>query len=215
MEQLTLTVSDAIEVFNQTLDFAYPSIVIEGEVASFKVNQGKFVFFDIKDGTGSLGCFMMLFQMRLPLEDGMKVKIVATPKLTAWGKFSLTVREVTPVGDGSLKKAYKLLRAKLQNEGLFSEDRKRPLPVMPRNIAVISSVQAAGYADFIGGGNRKGNADVTVGPDGLFEVRDYFNWINDNNRRTSQCYRDCRNGPADQEKCDYNFGSGHRGCRRC
>jgi exodeoxyribonuclease VII large subunit len=149
MQNTPISVSDAIALINQTLDYAFPTLVIEGEVSSFKVNQGKFVFFDIKDDSGTLGCFMMVFQLRMPLEDGMKVRVVASPKITAWGKFSLTVRDVAPVGEGSLKRAFDLLKAKLDKEGLFSPERKRALPVMPERIAVISSTQAAGYADFV------------------------------------------------------------------
>lgn len=144
-----LGVSDAIEVINQTLDYAYPSLIIEGEVAGFKVNQNKFVFFDLKDATGTLGCFMTVFQLRVPLEDGMMVRISASPKLTRWGKFSLMVRDVQPVGAGSLKRAFELLHAKLDKEGLFAPERKRRLPDRPRRVGIISSTGAAGYADFI------------------------------------------------------------------
>jgi exodeoxyribonuclease VII large subunit len=149
MDQTILQVSDAIALINQTLDYAYPSIVVEGEVASFKVNQNKFVFFDIKDESATLGCFMMVFALRVPIEDGMRVRVVAQPKLTQWGKFSLTVRDVQPVGEGSLKRAFALLHAKLDKEGLFAAERKRTLPRIPSRVGVISSVQAAGYADFI------------------------------------------------------------------
>lgn len=145
----TLSVSDFVAITNQTLEYAYPSVEIVGEVSSFKVNQGKFVFFDIKDENASVGCFMMLFQLRIAIEDGMQVAIVAQPKLTQWGKFSLTVRSIQPVGEGSLKRSFELLKAKLQKEGLFNEDRKRPLPELPSHIGVISSTQAAGYGDFI------------------------------------------------------------------
>lgn len=143
------SVSDAIAVINQTLEYAYPTIVIEGEVASFKVNQNKYVFFDIKDQSGTLGCFMSVFQLRTQLEDGMKVQVVAQPKLTSWGKFSLTVRDVRPVGEGSLKRAFELLRTKLEKEGLFNAERKRRLPILPTRIGVISSTGAAGYGDFV------------------------------------------------------------------
>ena len=148
-EPLVLGVSDAIALFNQTLDYAYPSLIVEGEVASYKVNQGKYVFFDIKDDEGTLGCFMSLFQLRVQLEDGMRVRVMARPGLTKWGRFSLTVREIRPVGEGSMKRAFDLLRAKLDSEGLFAPERKRQLPVMPQRIGVISSTQAAGYGDFI------------------------------------------------------------------
>ncbi|MEK7621465.1 MAG: exodeoxyribonuclease VII large subunit [Patescibacteria group bacterium] len=149
MEKLQLTVSDFVALTNQTLEYAYPSVVITGEITGFKINQDKFVFFDIKDENASVGCFMMKFQLRIAIEDGMMVAITAQPKLTQWGKFSLTVRSIQPVGEGSLKRSFELLKAKLDKEGLFKPERKRLLPELPARIGVISSIQAAGYGDFI------------------------------------------------------------------
>ncbi len=178
-------VSDFVALTNQTLEFAYPNVEVEGEVASFKVNQGKFVFFDLKDSEASVGCFMTLWQLRQPIEDGMKVIVTATPKLTNWGKFSLTVRAIRPSGEGSLKKSFELLKAKLDKEGLFSEERKRPLPDLPKKIAVISSTGAAGYADFIKiVGDRYGGLHIDVAhvqvqgeaaPDQMIRALKYFN----------------------------------------
>lgn len=185
MENLKLSVSDFIALTNQTLEYAYPSVMIEGEISSFKVNQGKFVFFDLKDKGGSVGCFMMVWQLRIPIEDGMKVIVSAAPKLTQWGKFSLTVRAIKPSGEGSIKKSFELLRAKLDAEGLFAPERKRPLPVIPRRVGVISSTQAAGYADFIKiiddrwGGVKIEVAHVQVqgadAPDQMIRALRYFN----------------------------------------
>ncbi|HEV7952239.1 MAG TPA: exodeoxyribonuclease VII large subunit [Candidatus Saccharimonadales bacterium] len=182
---LQLTVSDFIALTNQTLEYAYPSVEVEGEVASFKVNQGKYVFFDIKDAGGSINCFMTVWQLRVPIEDGMKVIVVASPKLTQWGKFSLTVRAVRPSGEGSIKKSFELLREKLNKEGLFAPERKRPLPGLPQHVAVISSTQAAGYADFIKiiddrwGGLQIDVASVQVqgasAPDQMIQALKYFN----------------------------------------
>lgn len=146
--QQVYSVSDFQAVCNQILDTAFTGVVIEGEVASFKVNQGKYVFFDLKDEQASVGCFMMVFALRFPLEDGMRVRVRAVPKLTNWGKFSLTVQSVVPVGEGDLKKSFELLKKKLTAEGLFRQERKRPLPDKILKIGVISSTQAAGYADF-------------------------------------------------------------------
>ena len=189
MEQTPLQVSDAISFINQTLDYAYPTLVVEGEVSSFKVNQGKFVFFDLKDESGTLGCFMTVYQLRIALEDGMRVRVVSQPKLTQWGKFSLTVRSVQPVGEGALKRSFELLKTKLENEGLFAPERKRPLPLLPSNIAVISSTQAAGYADFIKILNdRWGGLDVSVAhtqvqgyeaPAQIVRAIEYFNQLSE------------------------------------
>lgn len=185
MEKVQLSVSDFVALTNQTLEYAYPIVTIEGEVASFKVNQGKFVFFDIKDAEASVSCFMMAFALRVPIEDGMKVIITASPKLTQWGKFSLTVKSIRPSGEGALKKSFELLKAKLDKEGLFAAERKRLLPSRPSHVAVISSTQAAGYADFIKivddrwGGMRIEVAHVQVqgdaAPDQMIRAFQYFN----------------------------------------
>lgn len=163
MEQPIFTVSQLITVINQSLEYAYPTIVVEGEIASFKVSKDKYVFFDVKDAEGVLGCFMMIYQLRMPLEDGMRVRLVAQPRLTAWGKFSLTVREVMPVGEGSIKRAFDILKTKLESEGLFEPTRKRLLPAIPESIGLIASVESAGYADFIKIVNHRwGGLDIQV-----------------------------------------------------
>ena len=185
--QLHFSVGEFIALANQTLDYAFGSVEVEGEVASFKVNQGKYVFFDIKDAEGSIGCFMTVWQLREPIEDGMKVIVSATPKLTQWGKFSLTVRSVRPSGEGAIKKSFEILRDKLKREGLFDEARKRVLPAQPHHIAVVSSTGAAGYADFVKilderwGGLRVDVAHVQVqgsgAADQMIRALRYFNGV--------------------------------------
>ena len=126
-----VTPTDLIGMINQTLEYAYSSVMVTGEVSSFKVNQGKWVFFDLKDEESSVSCFMPVWDLRVPLEDGMKVVVRAVPKLTKWGKFSLTVNAVKPVGEGSLKKAYEMLKKKLAGEGLFDPAKKREQVFLP------------------------------------------------------------------------------------
>ncbi len=184
-EQPIFSVSDLLASINQTLEYAYPAIEVEGEVASFKVNQNKFVFFDVKDATGSINCFMTIWQLRIPIEDGMKVIMRAVPKVTPWGKFSLTVQSIRPSGEGSLKKSFELLKHKLETEGLFSPERKRLLPELPQYIGVVSSTGAAGYTDFITllndrwGGMRVDVAHVQVqgeaAADQIIRAIRYFN----------------------------------------
>lgn len=185
MENPQFSVSQFIEVANQALDYAFASVLIEGEVASFKLNQSKYIFFDLKDKESSLSCFMMAYQLRLPVEDGMKVLVRAVPKITKWGKFSLTIQSITPVGEGSLKKSFQLLKEKLDKEGLFSIERKRPLPTIPSKVAVISSTAAAGYKDFIKIlDDRWGGLHIKVAhtqvqgesaPDQIIRAINYFN----------------------------------------
>jgi exodeoxyribonuclease VII large subunit len=149
MDDVLLSVSDFVALTNQTLEYAYPSVAIVGEVAEFRVSQGKWVSFKLKDDGAIIGCFMGIYQLRVPLEDGMKVVVVGQPRLNPkWGSFTVSVRSVKPVGEGSIKKGFELLKAKLEAEGLFSPDRKRTLPQIPQSIAVITSTESAAYADF-------------------------------------------------------------------
>ena len=141
--------SELVAAINQTLEYSYSSVLLVGEVSSFKINQDKWVFFDLKDEEASVPCFMSKFQLRVPLEDGMKIVVRGVPKITKWGKFSFTVQTVQPIGEGSIKKAFEMLKRKLAEEGLFDESRKRPIPEDISRLGVISSTKAAGYADFI------------------------------------------------------------------
>lgn len=144
-----LSVSRFLAECNMMLEADFDDVIVEGEVASFKVNQGKWVFFDLKEGDASVNCFMPLSNLSTPVLDGMKVRVRATPKITRWGRFSLTVRRLLPVGEGNIKKSFELLKKKLQKEGLFDPARKRPIGPGVSKIGVISSVNAAGYIDFL------------------------------------------------------------------
>lgn len=141
-----LTVSQFLLQIN---DIIAGQFVIEGEVSQYKVSQGKWIFFDLKDEAGVLGCFSTVFMIHQPLEDGMKVKITGYPKIyEKTGKFSFTAQSVELVGEGSLQKAYQLLKIKLQAEGLFAKERKRALPKFPQTVGVIASRDSAAFGDF-------------------------------------------------------------------
>lgn len=173
----SISVSAFVAILNETLSFAYPEVTIQGEVSGFKVNQGKWVFFDVKDEGATLGCFMPIYALKVEVEDGMSVRITGSPKLMNWGKFSFTVRSLELAGEGELKRAYELLKAKLDKEGLFSASRKRPLPQFPRRIGLVTSATSAAYRDFTKilsqrwGGLELILADVAVqgqsAPDGI------------------------------------------------
>ena len=148
MDDVLLSVSDFVALTNQTLEYAYPSVSVVGEVSEYRISQGKWVSFKLKDAGAVVNCFAGVFQVRTPLEDGMKVVIVGQPRLNAKGYFSISLRNVKPVGEGSIKKGFELLKAKFEAEGLFDPARKRMLPRIPKKIAVITSTESAAYADF-------------------------------------------------------------------
>jgi exodeoxyribonuclease VII large subunit len=187
MNPQVISVTEFVSIINETLAFAYPQVVVEGEISSFKINQGKFVFFDLKDEANVLSCFMMVHQLKMPLEDGMKVRVAGTPKITKFSKFSLTVKAVELAGEGALRRAMELLKKKLEQEGLFDPARKRPIPRFPRRLGLITSGASAAYADFIKildtrwSGVEVLLADVSVqgaaAPDQIVGALEYFNQL--------------------------------------
>lgn len=147
--ELSLGVSEFVALLNQTFDFAYPSLLITGELANLRISKNKWVYFDLKDDSSSVKFFGTVYQLPGPLEDGMLIKVRGAPRLHNLYGFSVTVQSMTPTGEGTIKRAAELLQAKLQSEGLFDPARKRPIPFPPRRIGLIASGQSAAYADFI------------------------------------------------------------------
>lgn len=148
-EQLVLSVSDFVAVLNQTLDYTYPQVTIVGELSNFKVSKGRWVYFDLKDEQASVRFFGTVYALPGPLEDGMQLQVSGAPRLHPQFGFSVSVQQIRPVGEGSIKKAAELLKAKLQAEGLFEVSRKRALPYPPTKIGLVASAESAAYADFI------------------------------------------------------------------
>lgn len=149
MNDVVLSVSDFVGLLNQTLEFAYPNVVVVGELANFRVSKNRWVYFDLKDEYSSVKFFGTVYQLPGPLEDGLMLQVRGNPRLHPQYGFSITVQTIQPVGEGSLKKAAALLEAKLRTEGLFEAARKRALPYAPQTIGLITSSESAAYADFI------------------------------------------------------------------
>lgn len=149
MEPVVLGVTDFVAIFNQTLEFAYPNLVIQGELANLRVSKGRWLYFDLKDQTSSVKFFGTVHHLPGPLEDGMMLQVRGNPRLHNLYGFSVNVISMRPVGEGSLRQAAALLEAKLKAEGLFASERKRPLPFPPQSVGLITSGQSAAYADFM------------------------------------------------------------------
>ena len=145
---LSLGVSEFVTLLNQTFDFAYPSLLITGELANLRISKNKWVYFDLKDDSSSVKFFGTVYMLPGPLENGMLLKVRGAPRLHNQYGFSVTVQSMQPTGEGTIKRAAELLQAKLQLEGLFDPARKRRLPYPPQNVGLITSGQSAAYADF-------------------------------------------------------------------
>jgi len=148
-QNIELSVSDFVALLNQTLEFAYPSVVVHGELANLRVSKNRWVYFDLKDENSTVKFFGTIYQLPGPLEDGMMLKVRGTPKLHNQYGFSVNVLSIQPQGEGTIRRAAELLQAQLSKEGLFDSARKRSLPYPPFRIGLITSKQSAAYADFI------------------------------------------------------------------
>lgn len=146
---VTLGVSDFIAVFNQTIDYAYPDVMIVGELANLRVSKNRWLYFDLKDELSTLKFFGTVRQLPGPLENGMMLQVRGAPRLHHLYGFSVNVLRIRPAGEGTIRRAAELLKAKLAKEGLFDESRKRVLPYPPSRIGLVTSAQSAAYADFM------------------------------------------------------------------
>lgn len=146
---ISFSVSEFVALMNQTLEFALPDIIIQGELANFRVSKNRWVYFDLKDERATVRFFGTVYQLPGPLEDGMLLKVRGQPRLHPQYNFSVNVLSIQPAGEGTIRRAAELLLKKLQAEGLFDEARKRPLPYPPQRIGLITSKQSAAFADFI------------------------------------------------------------------
>lgn len=184
-DDLVFSVTDFVAILNQTMEYAYPSVVIVGELTNFRVSKNRWVYFDLKDEQSSVKFFGTVYQLPGPLEDGMMLQVRGTPRLHNQFGFSVTVTNMQPVGEGSLKKAAALLEAKLTAEGLFDPSRKRLTPYPPQTIGLVTSGESAAYHDFVKildarwGGIDVKLADVQVqgepAPAQIVAAIEYFN----------------------------------------
>jgi exodeoxyribonuclease VII large subunit len=125
-------------------------VALEGEISNININQGKWIFITIKDKVSSVDIFGMTYKISGYdlLEVGMLVHIYGSPRLySKTGRFSVFADRIIPAGEGSLRIAFEKLKLKLQNEGLFA--RKRPLPLFPEKIGLITAKDSRAYSDFI------------------------------------------------------------------
>jgi len=175
----TLSVFEFIAGVNSTLGRHKGRI--EGEVTSLKSTYPTAIYFSIKDTEHDalLNCVIWRStynQNSVDLKEGDKVIVTGTPEIyAARGSFSLKVQTIEYAGEGALKKSYDELKFKLTAEGLLAAGRKRPLPVYPKKIGVITSRSGVVIQDFNANLGRYGFQTTMVdsrveGKDAIHEI---------------------------------------------
>ena len=167
-----MTVAQVIAEINGMLRTNLPSVWVRGEVSGFRGPAASgHCFFSLKDESGGATLRVKVFASdyrRIPftLEEGLLVLVRGTPDVyPERGELSLRIVEVQPSGIGALQLAFEQLKARLAAEGLFDPAKKRPLPLLPRRIGVVTSRHGAALRDILKVLDaRFPNAHVTLYP---------------------------------------------------
>ena len=128
-------------------------LCIRGEISNYKVYPSGHHYFSLKDATGAIRCVMFkssAARLRFRPEGGMKV--LAFGRVSVFprdGAYQLYCTNLTPDGVGDLHAAFEQLKAKLQTQGLFAPEHKKPLPRYPGTIAIITSPAGAAVHDML------------------------------------------------------------------
>ena len=155
MEQMIISVSELNQYLKNRFDSDpfLAELCIRGELSNYKVYPSGHHYFTMKDPEGALRCVMFrgnAGKLRFKPENGMKV--LAMGRITVFprdGAYQLYCTGLTPDGVGDLHVAFEQLKAKLLAEGLFDQSIKKPLPVYPHRIAIVTSSAGAAVRDML------------------------------------------------------------------
>src|SRR5690348_330172 len=152
-ERKPLTVSELTNSIRIALESRFASVWVEGEISNFKAHSSGHWYFTLKDQNAQLRakCFRSTnTRIRFRPTDGLHVR--ARGKLSVYaprGEYELVVDALDPVGAGALQVAFEQMRDRLKAEGLFAKELKRPLPVFPRRVGIVTSPTGAAIRDIL------------------------------------------------------------------
>jgi exodeoxyribonuclease VII large subunit len=148
-----ISVSELVNAFKEVVETALPPCSVEGEVSNCRRSPAGHWYLTLKDDQAEIGAVIWRSaaqRIRFEPKDGMKV--LATGSLQVYvarGSCQFVISKLMPQGIGELEMAFRQLRDKLSAEGLFEESRKRPIPRIPRRIALVTSPTSAAVRDMI------------------------------------------------------------------
>lgn len=152
-ERRIWTVRDLIASVRTQLEREYTDVWLEGEISNFRAHPSGHLYFTLKDENAQMRVVMFRSSARLlrfKPDNGMQV--VTRGRVTVYedrGELQISAEYLEPKGAGALQIAFEQLKAKLEAEGLFEASRKKPIPVLPRRIGIVTSPQAAALRDIL------------------------------------------------------------------
>src|ERR1700740_3236753 len=152
-DRRTWKVSELTARIRELLESALPEVWVEGEVSNCHAAQSGHCYFTLKDAKSQIRCVCFRDQMRgmkFKPEDGLHITVRgALSVYDARGEYQIYVTLIEPVGLGALQLALEQLKKRLQDEGLFDQARKTPLPALPLCIGVVTSPAGAAIRDIL------------------------------------------------------------------
>ncbi|MBI3008015.1 MAG: exodeoxyribonuclease VII large subunit, partial [Candidatus Omnitrophica bacterium] len=163
------TVSELTKELKIILEDSFPRVWVEGEVSNYKLHTSGHLYFTLKDESSQLRAIVWkdtAVRFKFELKDGTAV--ICFGRLSVYdkqGQYQLYVEKLEPRGLGALQLAFEQLKAKLSKEGLFDPAHKKPVPLLPKRIGIVTSPTGAAIRDILNVLDRRfSNVEVIIYP---------------------------------------------------
>jgi exodeoxyribonuclease VII large subunit len=151
--RVAINVTQLVRAVRETLEANLDEFWVAGEVSNARLAPSNHFYFTLKDARSSIGVVMFSSawrRLRFRVEDGMEIVVRGRINLyEARGSLQFYAEEIEPRGAGALQAAFEQLKRRLGAEGLFDQARKRPLPLLPRTIGIVTALGGAGLRDLL------------------------------------------------------------------
>jgi exodeoxyribonuclease VII large subunit len=149
-----LSVSQLTRVVRELIESRLGLVWVEGEISNYRKQSSGHHYFTLKDDRSQLTCVMFArsysAKSGTPLADGLQVQAYGQVTVyEARGQYQLVVQLIQPKGQGLLQARFEALKKKLEGEGLFAAERKRPIPKFPLRVALVTSSTGAAVQDML------------------------------------------------------------------
>jgi exodeoxyribonuclease VII large subunit len=148
-----LSVSDVTRLFNDILELNFPQLLFKGEISQLTVAQSGHIYFTVKDEGAQVSCVMWAGTartLRFKPSAGLAVRCQGKPNVYGQtGRLQVVVSRMTEDGEGDLQRRFLELKARLEREGFFAPERKRPIPFLPKAVGVVTSKTGAVIHDMM------------------------------------------------------------------
>ncbi len=152
-ERRVLTVSEITRRIKHTLETGFSSVSVEGEISNFKLHSSGHMYFALKDSSATLSAVIWRSKVQaLSFQPADGMRVIANGRVSVYemrGNYQLDITSMRLAGAGELQLAFERLKTKLAAEGLFDEERKKPIPEYPERIGIITSPTGAALHDML------------------------------------------------------------------